>query len=94
MTDPTGRSFLSYRRSHSYEAAMLVVAQRIDEIHAFLESEGLAGQSIAHRPNLTSAAASELQKRLVAMRKLHHSTVSITSACSPDFGALLLDPSP
>jgi len=27
MTDPTGRSFLSYRRSHSYEAALLIVAQ-------------------------------------------------------------------
>lgn len=27
MTDPTGRSFLSYRRSHSNEAAILIAAQ-------------------------------------------------------------------
>ncbi|MGH9427948.1 MAG: hypothetical protein ACRD2L_16815, partial [Terriglobia bacterium] len=27
MTDPTGRSFLSYRRSHSNEAALLIAAQ-------------------------------------------------------------------
>ena len=57
MTDPTGRSFLSYRRSRSEECARLIASQRERGIPTWRDVD-LSLLWLAHPPSFTTCQES------------------------------------